>query len=373
MRIGNLQRNGFKGADILLLFVLSRAFFLIIMVVSGTGLREIINSFDAEHYRSLAEFGYYDESLTAFFPLVPMLIRYLKVPGMLIINNLAFVGSLVLIKRLTNGNLWIMISFALSPIGFFSMLLYTESLFVFFTLYAYSLFAGHSEGFLMGILIGLSVMVRNAGSLFFAAVFLGMCIRWYRRETSLMRIIKTYIPATLLAVIYPIFLQLNFDNWKIFVDCQYDYWIRIHSSLPRTIMMGLKVIFTDAYSYPDFGSKLICSINEGLSLILLIPMLYFPIRTLIGFIRQRRVEADDFVLSLYMLLSVLVFNSSVRDPAPPLCEAPTTSFYRYYYAVFPAFIMLRGVKTHIQQIAMGLTVGISLLTSFIFCAGLFFY
>jgi len=157
-------------APVLILFLLSRAFFLLMMFLGGRySFSEILTLFDAEHYLNIAESGYYHESVTTFFPVIPLILRFLGKPGLLVINNISFLASLYLLKKILEDSgyketaLLITAILAFSPVGFFSMLLYTEALFFFLTLLVFYFFSLRKYYLLSGILLGLSVLCSKHG------------------------------------------------------------------------------------------------------------------------------------------------------------------------------------------------------------------
>jgi hypothetical protein len=74
---------------------------------------------------------------------------------------------------------------AVSPLALFTSIEYTESLFLFFTVFAFYLFIQDKYHFAMGILLGLSVLTRNTGSLLFFAIFIGMVVRAVRDRNNI--------------------------------------------------------------------------------------------------------------------------------------------------------------------------------------------
>jgi hypothetical protein len=111
--------------------------------------------FDTLHYLSIARQGYANVSASVFPPLYPLAMRLagslpaLFLPpgqsnllGGIIVSNLAFIGSLVLLYRLTAAEIdrasarRAVVYLAFFPTGFFLLAAYTESLFLFFSLAA---------------------------------------------------------------------------------------------------------------------------------------------------------------------------------------------------------------------------------------------
>ena len=121
-----------RKIKILGLYIVSRIVFGSIIILIGSSLTEVCKIWDNEHYIAIAQNGYTKEYQTAFFPVIPLIIHFCTEKGLWIINQIAFLASMFLLDELTKReDLYIVESFAFSPIGFFSMMLYTESLLVF--------------------------------------------------------------------------------------------------------------------------------------------------------------------------------------------------------------------------------------------------
>lgn len=361
-----LKKNSFT--EVLLYFGVSRLFFALIILLSTTGFK-VFSLFDAEHYISIARYGYYHESVTAFFPMMPILIRFLSIPGAIIVNNLCFYGSLVFLRKLGLSKEMLLV-FALSPIGFFSTLLYTEGVYVFLSIIALYLYVNRKLPLLMGVIIGLSVLTRSTGALLFFAVFIGMCIDLYKKKTKLSSIVIAYIPATILSLAYPVFLQVKFGNWKLFIDCQYDYWIRISSNIFKTTWMSLKMAFTDSYPFEDTFSEVLSRSNEILTLLIFIFLMYLVINCALSQIKASKLDSYLVVLIVYAILSIIAFNATVRDPN---LDAPTISLYRYYFGVVSLYILGDRLPDLAKRITLYATLLISFITSFMFSIGTYFY
>jgi hypothetical protein len=105
---------------------------------------------DGIHYQTIAEQGYNADYLSAFFPLYPLLARALSwltgldvLPALIIVSNLAFLFSLVLLYRLVST--WVhprlaritLLSLVLFPTAFFFYALYPQSLLLMWSLIAF--------------------------------------------------------------------------------------------------------------------------------------------------------------------------------------------------------------------------------------------
>ncbi len=374
----NKPRFDIKNYSVVLIaFAFSRIFFALMMFLSGrNSYSAILELFDANHYINIALYGYYHDSVSAFFPLFPLIIRYLGKIGAIVVNNLCFLGSLLILDKLiavdsneeTNKTI-ILMTFALSPIGFFSMILYTESIFVFLTLICFYLFKLRKYFFLSGILLGLSVCTRNTGSMLFAAIFIGLCILWYRKEIKFTDILKQYIPATLLSISYPAFLQYKYGNWKLFVDTQAEVWLKANSNILKTTLISLKIVFTD--NVPGDGEMdtiVLFKLNEALSLVLLALCITLIVIELIRC--KEKPSVNSLVCLLYFFLCIFCINLSIRNPE---VDCPTISYFRYYYGTFPIFYLLNNFKQRALTLVFIGTLVISMFTSMIFSLGVFFY
>ena len=362
--------------DVILLFFVSRLIFTLLMVLTPTPFLEIWGLFDTVHYRTIAAEGY-NEQITVFFPVIPLLIRYISDVGLVILNNIAFFFSLILIKYLLKDHYnfkeygTVLGILALSPQSFFSMLEYTESLFFLLTVASFILFTKKKHFLALGLILGLSVATRNSGSMLFLAIFIGMCVQWLRKEIKILNILATYIPATIISLIYPVYLQVNYGNWKIFMDAQMDYWIRMSSNIFKTTFIELQVIFTDTYKYDGMDFTVLNKTNEALSLILFICtciLLFIEIRPMV---RAKKVNTESLVLALYTVFFLITINMTIRDPH---IDCPTDSFYRYYAGLFPLYLMLRNVrKKEALQITLMCVLFVTMVTSYLFSKGIFFF
>ena len=82
------------------IFIISRIFILIVAFVSPNTFNNIINVFDSEHYQSIATNGYTKELLTAFFPIIPLIIKYFGIFGMIIAVPILSIMQILLNKKI---------------------------------------------------------------------------------------------------------------------------------------------------------------------------------------------------------------------------------------------------------------------------------
>lgn len=351
---------------ILLTFILSRIVYLCIIYASGSSITDIRTLWDNEHYVAIAQEGYIWEWQTAFFPVIPLLIRLIGQNGVVILNQLAVLASMFLMDEWNEKEDFFIIDFfAMLPIGFFSIMLYTEALLFFFTLLAFYLFVKRRFGYGLGIVIGIGVAIKSIGAMLFFAIFIGMCYLWYRKQISIREIMKTYIPATIISCMYPVYLQIMFGNWKLFMDCQYEYWARMKTNPLEELWIQFQVIFyngTDMYA--------IYRVNEIVTLIVVAFMIYGAYCCIIACRNMTCNRVNAMVMLLYLFFSLVAINASIRIPFD---SAPTTSFYRYYYSLFPVYLFTVFMKERVKDVIFIGSFCISLLSAVLFSVNYFFY
>ena len=366
--------------DVFLLFALSRLLFAAVLLIAQKSYADVLLLFDAEHYRNVAAIGYQEEYMTACFPMAPLVIRYLGHVGAVIVNHLAFFFSLVFLKQLIlkmkveAKACYVLALVAFSPLALFISLEYTEALFFFFTVTAFYLYVTRRNPLLIGVVLGLSVATRNTGSLLFFAIFVGMVMEMIRSKEYkkwIKNIVIAYVPATAISLIYPIFLQIRFGNWKLFMDCQYGYWLRIKSDIFKTIWVSLQVVFTDTYKYGgEMDAIVLFKINETFSLLLMALLIFLIVREILIMKRAGKISIPSVVAVVYSALFIIALCMTIRDPE---YNAPTACYYRYYASLFTLYLGLGRFKEKTVQICMFGTMLITLLTASVFCLGVFFF
>lgn len=346
---------------IFLIFLLSRIIYGFIIFSTGCGLADLYTYCDNEHYIAIAENGYMEEWQTAFFPLIPVLIRIIGQKGVFIINQIAALFSMYILDFLAD-DLYVVELYAFSVISFFSLMMYTESLLFFLSILAYYLFKKRYLDLRLGIIIGLCVFTKAIGAMIYISVFISMVFLYFKKQQKKEAFIKVFLPATIIGSVYLIYLQNKFGNWRLFIDCQYNDWGRIRTNFIQEISLQIKYIFSEA--------RYIYKINEVISLTMVILIIY----ELLRYIRVNMLEKNNFcdvlVLALYTFLSIVSINGTIRVP---INNAPTTSFYRYYYCIFPIFLFSGKLNKHEKQIIYIISSGLSFSVAYLFSKNFYFY
>lgn len=275
--------------------------------------------FDTLWYLKIATRGYSPEDgSTVYFPLYPLLIRvggkillgnYLL--AALIISNLAYIGLLFYLYRLTTSLLEeetarrTVIYLAIFPTAFFFLAGYTESLFLLFTLAAFW-YAHQRRWWLAGILGFLASLTRMQG-----VILILPLLYFYFKEERRVR------PALLALFLIPLgtaafLLYQNYLGASLF-DV---YQSRLHAQF---VLPWDNIIATVL--------KILSPEGTFINVINLIMTFVFLAMTIISF------RALPLAYSLYMALTMFVLLWR-RTTVQPL-----VSMSRYVLTLFPAFII----------------------------------
>jgi Gpi18-like mannosyltransferase len=315
---------------------------------------QALSRWDGVWYLKIATKGYPTEQPTAFFPLYPILTRYLgKVIHLflhdykwsfilagLLLANVAFLAALFFFynisvymysERVANKAVMLL---AVYPMSFFFTAMYTESLF--FCLVAGSFYFAHKKKWgWAGVFAGLAALTRNLGVflifplliMYFKSIgFSFRTIKDFRFSWEFVRrIIEICIVPCLFFACYPFYLYRKFGMPLAFLDAQ-KFWFRktvfpwvslwhsLHFSLVEfsfsavfllLLIFGFKKLKFEHWLYMFFGLIIpLCSVSHGL----LMSMPRFTTVLFPGFIylayliRTRYIETSIFIVSILLLL-----------------------------------------------------------------------
>ena len=316
---------------ILLYYAITRAILIVLMICWNILLpkfpseyNSVFALFDNEHYLAIASNGYTLQYQYAFFPLVPLLIRYLGKWGFLLLEQLLVIISSYLLYYINRfifknkDNYDAVFFWLISPISVFTMMFYTEAIFVFLTLLAYYLYKTKRNYFALGTILGLSVMTRSIGSMLFFALFIFMMIDTFKGKEKFKNVLITYIPATIISCLYPIYLYLKVGNPLYFIDTQ-AYWLKVHSNIFRVLF--------DTFRLIDWHGPFIFIFNIFLTIFIFGYVIYIMIK--------KRNEKKYYDIFVYMIFSMISICSLVKNYSDPL-----TSYYRYIFGCFPIYFIM---------------------------------
>ena len=354
------KNNNIVLKNILTLYIKTRLILFFLIIISSiifphvnTFYDSVFNVFDNEHYLNIAKNGYLFNYQYAFFPLTAILIKYLGKMGFILLNQLCVISSgyllYLLSKKIFNENdpYFACTIFFISPISVFTCMLYSESLFLFFTLLAYYLYKTKKHYWLLGISLGLSTMTRNLGSMLFFTVFIFMCINWFKKKEKFKNILIVYIPATIISCLYPIYLYIKIGNPLYFAKVQFDCWARISTNVFTIVLDSLKLLLERPNFLYIFNFILTFTLIGGLFYLLV----------------KNRKNKSHYDMYLYMFLTIISVCSTIRNTADA-----TTSFYRYLYGCFPIYFILPQKK-----LCTIIHILLSVFISMIFLLGIYFF
>ena len=296
---------------------------------SYLGVEGFLNPFtfyDSEHFLWIAEYGYTNNHLYAFFPLYPLLIRVLAfiglsypLAGVLISWVSAWGVSVLLYKMLPDDKkdlgVWL---WCLSPIAIYSISVYTEALFVFLSLLSWKLYKDE-KWFLSGLLAGLSALTRNIG-----IVFVGMIIMDSLKNKKRFKDTLSFsVPSILIGSIYPLYLWITTGDMFKFATAQTE-WGRTSIAPWSTIIRDIKFLFSGS------GQEIAIVLN----IIVLLLSLYLVFKNI----------KKETTLSVFLLLGSIL---PLFAPATLGNLPSTTSLFRYIFGLFPIYFFI--LKMNIKE------------------------
>ena len=310
------------------------------------GALSIWANFDGEHYVSVAESGY-DEESPAFFPLYPLLVRSIAAlfggpvsPGALsfcgvLVSLVAYGFALYFVYRIAEEE-WgaraaqgAVLSLAFFPTSFFFNAVYTESLFLALSAGAVWAARARKDLLLASVLAGLAAATRNAGVL----LLIPLLAEWsdHRehgwREAAYLALVPTGLAA------YMAYLWWRFGDPLMFYGEQAE-WGREPAGAGaltgafRLAYEDALVLFNPA-SYEPFGfERLVYVVGSANALYSLLFLLF----------------ALTVVGAGWRLLPGWLGAYALAILAVPVLFAPTTnplmSSPRFMLAAFPLFMVL---------------------------------
>jgi hypothetical protein len=323
---------------------------------------------DGVWYIKIATSGYADgDGSTAFFPLFPMLLRYLGVvlDGNLLISGivislLCYAGSVWLLWRLVKLDFdesvasRAVIYLAVGPLSFFLQAVYTESLFLLLTLACF-VFAREGRWRLAGVMGLLATLTRSTGVL----LLVPMAYYYYDRRGWKLRKTDSHVANLLMVVegllVWMTYLALAFGKPLAFSTAQ-SQWERnlgapnytVTKAIAATVWGLRKVISAEYYRWlweaPRPGSEYSNLATNVLNLAFLVAA------ALLLWYGARRLPPAYSWYALAALAYPLFFPSKY---------VPLMSYPRFTLTVFPLYVALAlytrdRPRAHKVVVALGL-------------------
>jgi len=304
---------------------------------------------DGVWYIKIATSGYADgDGSTAFFPLLPTLLRYVGLifGGNLVITGIVislacYIGCVYLLYRLVSSDFdeetasRAVIYLAIGPLSFFLQAVYTESLFLVLTLACF-VFAREGRWRLAGVMGLLATLTRSTGVL----LLIPMAYYYYERRGWKLKRTDSHVANLLMVVegllVWMTYLSLAFGKPLLFSSAQAQ-WERGFAFPNYTVMKAIVSLFwglrkvVDAEFYrvlwevPRPGSVYG---NVGTDLL---NLAFFIGAALLLWYGTRRLPAAYSVYAFASLAYPLFFPSKY---------VPLMSYPRFTLTVFPLYVAL---------------------------------
>lgn len=291
-------------------------------------------NFDGVHYLSIAANGYSND--LGFFPLYPILIKILSgvfnaqkafdlgyfISGFLI-SNLAFLGALLVFYKLLRfdfnkeKSLQALFMLLIFPTSFFFGSLYTESLFLLFTLLSFY-FARKEKWFYSSIFAALLSASRVVG----IAMLPALLYEFYRTEKKLSIKILPILFSPIGLISYAFYNYWNFGNAFLF--------IKAHEEINPTRSVTHMVLFAQTvFRYIKILLTTYGNFEWGIALLELTSFFFAVLMLFIAWKKKVRIS--------YLIFSVFAF-------LVPISSGTFSGLPRYILILFPMFIALALIE-----------------------------
>jgi hypothetical protein len=333
---------------------------------------------DGVWYIKIATSGYADgDGSTAFFPLYPLLLRYVGVvfKGNMVITGIVislvcYAGCVWLLYRLVRADfgagiaLRAVIYLCLGPLAFFLQAVYTESLFLFLSLACF-VFARESRWRLAGIMGLLATLTRSTGVL----LLIPMAYYYYARRGWSLRRTDSHSANLLMVVegllVWMTYLSLAFGKPLLFSTAQAQ-WKRGLAAPSYTVAKGFAAAVWGVWRLLGAGYSSIFTQNPqtgaglGDAFANVLSLVFLVLAGLLLWYGSRRLPAGYSWYALAALAYPLFF---------PANSVPLFSYPRFTLTAFPLYIALAVYtrdrpKVHIAVVATGLVLLIALTAKF---------
>ena len=304
-------------------------------------------NFDGVHYLTIAKMGYAAQFTQAFFPIYPLLLRFIAsiLPNSSLIvlgitlSFMSFVFAIHFLYKLLRldypknqvlKSIGILLCF---PTSFYFAAVYTESLF--FLLVVFALwFSRNKKWWFSGLLAALASGTRLTGIFLFPALLWEWWLANKKKDSiqsfSLLPTVKIILKSPILYTaplglfLYMLYLHVKFGDWLYFWHAQSAFGAQRISEgiiLPlQVIWRYFKIITTVSYTQQNFHVAVTELISFCFAVVLLIVS------------HQKKVRMSYLIFSWFVILI-------------PSLTGTLSSLPRYILLAFPIVIILGGIKS----------------------------
>ena len=305
-------------------------------------------NFDGLFYLRIAEKGY-SQFEHAFFPLYPLLIKYIsyifsnKLIVGLLISNISFIFALFFLKKYLNElfkdtklSNWIITLLLVFPSSFFFGSLYTESLFLLFTVLTFYLL--HKKKIFIACIFSiLAALTRFVGVFLFIPILIYVINESWNTISKKSKVFFYVISPLIGLGIYSTYLYFTTGNFIEFFTSQEAFSAGRSTKIilfPQVIYRYIKIFFTADYNLKYFIS----------SIEFLIFILFFIVISLQLYliIKKRSKNIALLSLTLFSLINILIPTFTGTFLSIPRFALISLSFF-----IFIALIKNIYIKTSI--------------------------
>ncbi len=300
---------------------------------------------DSVHFSYLATHGYTDWWRTAFFPLFPLLERYLAVltgdPFIagLIISNVAGLGMLVVLYRLVEEDFdserayRTALYLSVFPTAFFFAAAYTESLFLLFALLGFY-YMRQGNWWLAGACGFFATLTRSTGLL----LLVPFCYEYLRQHQFKLRTLRFDVFGGAIIVaglgLFMLYCYHRFHSFFPFSKAEHFMWSRDPQSplfLIKNVIAGI------AQSNGILSFHALRNIIDASQILLILALIILSV------VGPWRFPRSLWVYAIYGIVLFVVLQINPVEINPIRGPFPLQSFPRYMLEVFPAFIVLAAL------------------------------
>lgn len=302
----------------------------VISFLGGKSYGEMITTmFDAKRFAYIACNGYADNLANlAFFPLVPFLIKLVSPYGVTVLNILLSLFSTYLVYILAKLRkkeyaASIACMYALSPIQIYSIIPYTEMLFVTFTLLAIILYEQKKWAPLMGIFAGFAVCARSTGMIFIFTVAILETVEFVKSKNIKKYLKNCYwvVPAFFLSIVHLIVCYKVVGNPFYFMNALKEYWVQNNTNFvlffPESLKWMIKETFVENETIWINLFRLFLTCFDFVSMLL---YAVYCVTCIVKSVKDRKPSFS----TVYSVLMFLLLSSFYK-----LCFTPLVSRPRY--------------------------------------------
>jgi len=300
---------------------------------------------DSVHFSYLATHGYTDWWRTAFFPLFPLLERYLAVVAGdpfiagLIISNVAGLGMLVVLYRLVEEDFdserayRTALYLSVFPTAFFFAAAYTESLFLLFALLGFY-YMRQGNWWLAGACGFFATLTRSTGLL----LLVPFCYEYLHQHQFKLRTLRFDVFGGAIIVaglgLFMLYCYHRFHSFFPFSKAEHFMWSRDPQSpwfLIKNVIAGI------AQSNGILSFHALRNIIDASQILLILALIILSV------VGPWRFPRSLWVYAIYGIVLFVVLQINPVEINPIRGPFPLQSFPRYMLEVFPAFIVLAAL------------------------------